>query len=440
MQVSIEQTGPLERKMKIEVPEDDIHSEVQNRLKSLSRTTRLDGFRPGKVPLKVLEKRYGPQVRQEVVGEVVRKTFIETIQSEELRPAGEPVIEPVTTEQGQGMTFHATFEVYPEILLADVSTLKLERPVCEITEQDIDKMVENLRKQQQTWKAVDRAAQQGDQLTVDFTGTIDGEVFEGGEATDFQIELGSSRFIEGFEAGLEGAEPGSERELELKFPEDYQNASLAGKPVKFVVRIKTVEEAELPELTDEVLAGFGIEEGGVEAFRKEIRENMEREQAQASKNRFKEHVMDALVEANTLDIPKALLASEAQRLASDMRQNLMMRGASEEQTHAIRPDMFQEQARRRVTLGLLMSDIIKRQGFKAEPSRVRETIEAMAESYDDPEAVVKWYYEDQQRLGDIEAAVMEEQVVEWVATQAQVNEVPVGFDDLMKPRTNTESA
>lgn len=440
MQVSIEQTGPLERKMKIEVPEDDIHSEVQNRLKSLSRTTRLDGFRPGKVPLKVLEKRYGSQVRQEVVGEVVRKTFIDTIQSEELRPAGEPVIEPASADLGEGMSFHATFEVYPEISLSDTSALQLERPVCKITEQDIDKMVETLRKQQQTWKEVERAAQPGDQLTIDFTGTIDGEVFEGGEAVDFQIELGSSRFIEGFEQGLEGAAPGAELELDLTFPEDYHASQLAGKPVKFAVRVKSVEEAELPELTDEVLARFGIEEGGVEAFRKEIRDNMEREQAQASKNRFKENVMDALVEANTLDIPKALLAGEAQRLAMEMRQNLVTRGASGDQTQGIQPAMFEEQARRRVTLGLLMSDIIKQQGIEAEPSRVREAIEAMAESYDDPDAVVKWYYEDQERLGDIKAAVMEDQVVDWVASQGKVSETPVAFDDLMKPRANAESA
>jgi len=439
MQVSIEHTGPLERKMKIDVPEDRIASEVQNRLKSMSRTTRMDGFRPGKVPLKVLEKRYGLQLRQEVVGEVVRSTFIETIQSEELRPAGEPVIEPITQEQAEGMSFHATFEVYPEVSLSDPSALQLERPVCMISEQDIDKMVETLRKQQQTWKQVERAAQQGDQLTLDFIGSIDGEVFDGGEANDFQIELGSSRFIEGFEEGLVGAMPGAELELDLKFPEDYHASHLAGKPVHFAVKVKTVEEAELPELTDEVLQRFGIEEGGVEAFRKEIRDNMEREQAHASRNRFKENVMDALVKANALDVPKALLANEAYRLAADMRQNLMTRGASAEQSRAIQPSLFKDQARRRVTLGLLMADIIKQQGIKAEPARVRETIEGMAASYDDPDAVVKWYYDDQERLGDIEAAVMEDLVVDWLASQAQVSESTMAFDELMKPRAEAET-
>lgn len=431
MQVSVEATGKLGRQLKVEVPEERIASEVETRLKKLSRTTRIKGFRPGKAPFKVIRQRYGSQVRQEVVGEVVQSTFFEAIQQENLKPAGTPRIDPLDDEQGKGLSYTASFEVMPELALKPVEQLEVEKTVCEVNDEDVDTMIEVLRKQRKELKETDRAAEDGDTVEIDFQGTIDGEPFEGGSGEDSRLELGSGRFIDGFEEGLQGQTPGSEVTLDLVFPGDYPNEQLAGKPVRFKVTVKKVYEPRLPELNDEFFAQFGVEEGGEEAFRKEIRAHMEREAATAMRNRQRDAVVDALYKANEIDIPHTLIHEEAHRLQQQFEQQLKAYGIADEAQIPNDLSMFEEQARKRVATQLILMDIIRDQGFKADSDKVRAKVEANAENYEDPSAVINWYYGDKQRLAEVEAAVLEDQVIDWVNENAGVKEVNVTFDELM---------
>ncbi|HKK15339.1 MAG TPA: trigger factor [Gammaproteobacteria bacterium] len=440
MQVSVENTGPLERKVRVEVPEEKIASEVKNRLQSLSRTTRIQGFRPGKAPLKVVEKRYGDKVRQEVVGEVVQSSFYEALSKEKLRPASRPEIDPLDDNRGKGVVYTATFEVYPEFTPAPVAELEIEKPVCAVTDTDVDNMIEVIRKQQSTLKAVDRPAKMGDVLKIDFQGTIDGEAFEGGEARDFRIELGTGRFIAGFEEGLVGTKTGQDLALELKFPEDYHHENLAGKPVKFDVTVKEINEPVLPELDDALFASMGVKEGGLDAFRAEVRRNMEREAEQAVLDRSKNNVLDALNAANTIELPQALVRNEAENLRNQLRNNLQMQGIDADQymPNDEQDATLQKRAERKVTLQLVISDLVKNEGIKAEPARVRQMIEKVAEGYEDPNEVINWYYSDRNRLAEVEALALEDEVVQWIMSKAKVTDTKIPFDDLMnKGQTET---
>ncbi len=434
MQVSVENTGSLERRMTVEVPEERISTEVSNRLKSISRTTKVDGFRPGKVPMKLVEKRFGERVRQEVLGEVIRTSFYEAVTGEKLRPAGDPHIEPIEKEEGEGFAYNATFEVYPEVTPAPVDQLTIEKPVCEIVDEDVDKMIENLRTQRRSWSEVERAAQMGDQVTLDFAGKIDDEIFEGGEAKNYPVELGKSTLIEGFEDGLIGATAGSELILDLEFPEQYHSEELAAKPVKFEIKVQKVEEPVLPELDEAFFKEFGVEDAGLEAFRAEVLKNMTRERDNALKNAEKQSVMDALFAANEIEIPRALIAGESARMLEEMKQNMSMQGVDTSQFNDIDPSMFASQATRRVSLGLIIGEIIMKNGIKVEQDKVRAAIQTVAETYDNPESVVKWYYEDRQRLQNVESSILEEEVVSWVMQQASVVDVNRKFDELMNPR------
>ncbi len=433
MQVTVENLGALERRMRIEVPEEEIAGEVQNRLRSLSRSTRIDGFRPGKVPMSLIERRFGRQVRQEVVGEVMRNTFIEAVSEKNLRPAGVPQLEPVESEPGKGMVYDATFEVYPEIELADLEGLELRRPVCDVDDEAVDRMIENLRKQSATWEVVERPAQQGDQVTIDFRGTIDGEPFQGGEAEGLELELGSGTLIEGFEAGLEGASAGDEVSLDLRFPDDYPREELAGKPVQFKVTVKQVAEPRLPDLDEEFFARYDVKEGGLEAFREEVRANMLRESEQSLRAHLKQRVMDALLAANTFDIPRALIEQEANRLLQETRQNLVARGLPEEATEGLQAEMFEGRARRRVAMGLLVAEIIRREKLRAQPDEVRKMLEKLASAYDQPEQVIAWYQQDPQRLAEIENMILEDKAIDLVVEKAQVTDEPMSFEEALKP-------
>jgi len=430
MQVSVEATGKLERQLKVEVPEERISGEVENRLEKLSRTTRIKGFRPGKAPFKVIRQRYGRQVRQEVIGEVVQSTFYEAIQKENLKPAGTPRIDPLDDEQGKGLSYTASFEVMPELELKPVEQLEVEKTVCEVRDEDVDTMIEVLRKQRKELKETDRAADEGDTVEIDFQGTIDDEPFEGGSGENYRLELGSGRFIEGFEEGLKGQEEGSEVTLDLVFPADHNDEQLAGKPVRFNVTVKKVYEPELPALNEEFFAQFGVDEGGEETFRKEIRAHMEREAATATRNRQRDTVMEALFRANEIDIPQALVHEEAHRMQQQFEQQMKAYGIADEQSPKD-TSLFEEQARKRVATQLIVMEVIRNQGFKADSDRVRARIETAAENYEDPSAVVNWYYGDKQRLAEMEAAVLEDQVIEWVYENADVTEVKVAFDELM---------
>lgn len=420
--------------MTVALAADQVESKVRERLQQIARTARIDGFRPGKAPAKVIERQFGPRVRNEVLGDLLRSSFSDALQSNQLRPVADPVFDPVSADPGTGLSYTATFEVYPEITLVPVEQLSIKRPVCTIEAADVDRMLEVLRGQHATWTPVDRTATDGDQLTLDFKGRLDGADFERGSATDFELVLGAGRMIEGFEAGLQGSKAGETRTLSLKFPDDYGAADLAGKPVEFDVTVKQVAEKTLPALDDALFAKFGINEGGLDAFRKEVEDNMRRERDRALQRRYTAQVLEQLKLANEVELPKALVQNEAQRMAAEGRRNLMMRGIDADKMPLPGPEVFEPQAQERVKLGLLMAEIIKTAGVVAQPSKVRAAIEGMAAGYEQPEELVKWYYADPRRLQEIEATVLEEEAVGWIAARANVSEEAISFDDLMNPR------
>ncbi len=428
MQVSVESTGPLERRMKVAVPEERIASEVQERLKALRKRARIDGFRPGKAPLPVIRLRYGKQVREEVIGEVVQSSLYEALAQENLNPAGTPVIDPETVEQEEGLRYTAVFEVYPDIELAPCSELEIEKPVTEITEQDVDDTIESIRKQRIRWEEKDGAAEDGDQVVIDFEGSVDGEPFEGGKAENFQVILGAGRMIKGFEEGLQGVKAGEKRTIEVTFPDDYHAEALAGKEATFSVEVKRVDAPVLPELNDEFAQHLGVA-GGVDALRQEVKANMQRELDQTLRSRIKQRVMDKLLEANTFELPKSLVEQEARGLAAQMQRQMAREGLG--QGDKPDPSLFTKQAERRVALGLIVAQIIKSNELKAGEEEIRSTIEEMAEPYENPKEVVDWYYADKRRLGDVEALVLENKVVDWVLSQAKVTEKSVPFAELM---------
>ena len=433
MHVSVEATGPLERKIRVEIPEEKIAAEIQSRLQSLSRTSKIQGFRPGKAPLKVVQQHYGSRVRQEIIGEVMQSSFYEALAQEKLRPASRPSIDPMDAGEGMGLVYTATFEIYPDVTLAQIEDMMIEKPVCSITNEEIEKMFGVIRKQHRQLQSVDREAREGDVLEVDFKGLIDGQGFEGGEASDFKLELGSKHFIAGFEEGLTGASAGEERILKLTFPETYYKRELAGKPVTFAVNIKAVHEQVLPELDDKLFANMGVMDGGLEAFRAEVRRNMEREVEQALLNRSKNNVLEALYSANRLELPKSLISNEAARLSEQFHTGLKRRGADVHHHHdeAAEAATFHAQAEKKVTLQLIIADIVKRQNIRVEPAKVRKMIEIVAQSYEHPQEVVNWYYSNKDHLAEVEMLALEDEVVNWVLSRAKVTEKQFAFDDLM---------
>ncbi len=439
MQVSVESTGPLEKRLKVEVPEEKIATEVQKRLQSMTKTTRIKGFRQGKVPLKIVQKQYGAKVRQEVIGEVMQNSLYEAITQEKLQPATRPELEDFDTEQTEGLVFTAKIEVLPEITISPIEELKIDKPVCNVANDDIDKMIEIVRKQHRKLEAVERDAAKNDSVLIDFIGRIDGEEFEGGTAKDFNLELGANRFIEGFEDGLIGAKAGDKRVLKLKFPEEYANQTLAGKETEFEVDVKAVNELVLPELDSELFATLGVSEGGLEAFRAEVRRNMERESEQATLTKVKESVMETLYQANKIDLPATLVANEVTKLQTQYKSTLQQQGLSEKDIPMGDASMFKEQAEKRVTLQLLVADIIKTNGIKVDPAKVRAKIESAAVGYEDTSEVINWYYSDKNRLAEVEALALEEEVINWIMEKAQVNETELAFDALIN-KGQTEAA
>lgn len=424
MQVSVEAGEGLERRMRVDLPFDEVGAEVEKRLQQLARRAKLPGFRPGKVPMKVLRQRYNMELHQEVFGDMVQKTLYKAFEQESLTPAGMPHIEPDLDIDAGRMAYTAVFEVMPEITLTSVSDRVVKRPVSELTDTDLDDMIQRLREQRKTWAAVERPAQAGDQLSIGFVGTIEGEAFEGGTTTGFKLELGSGRLIPGFEDGLIGAAVGETRTLDLTFPEGYQAEHLAGKPVRFEVTVESIAEPRLPEVDAEFVKNFGVEDGDVERFKADVRRNMERELKERLTARTKERVMDMLYEANPVDLPKALIQSEMRTMADQMRQAL---GGGQMQ---LPPEMFESGAKRRVALGLILGQIIRDNEIKADPERVRETVERMAASYEQPQEVLDYYYGDEERLSSVRALVMEEQVVDLMLEQVQVEDEPLTFAQL----------
>lgn len=432
MQVSVTATEGLERRMTVELPGDGVEREVEQRLKSMAGRVRLDGFRPGKVPFKVVEKRYGAQVRQEVQADMVQNSFYEAVQKEKLRPAGAPRIE-LSAAGADKLAFTATFEVYPEVKVTLPADMAVQKPVVEITGQDVDNMIEKLRKQRAGWEEVGRAASEGDQVVIDFVGKLNGEPFSGGDAKGYPLVLGSKRFIPGFEEQLIGAKAGDSREISVTFPEQYQNEELAGKPVTFEVAVQKVNGPKLPDLNDaEFLKTLGVQEGGVDALRKDVRDSMGRELEMKITAKVKDQVLDKLAAANPVELPTALIESEIQQMANQARQSMGMPG--EQAVTAEVRAALQDQARRRVALGLLIGELIREKAFRADADKIRARIEALAASYEDPAAVVAWYYEDRSRLAGVEALVLEDQVVDWVISGSKVEEQKTSFDEVMQGR------
>jgi len=430
MQVSVETTTGLERRMTVAIPREKINHEIQSRLKSLAGTAKMPGFRPGKVPFNVIQKRYGGQVHKEVLGEMVQNSFYEAVSQEKLHLAGMPHIETSegVEDESKDLAFTATFEVYPEIELGSMDQVKIEKPVVEITDADIDKMVDTIRKQRMAWQAVERPSQSGDRVTIDFEGKIEGEIFEGGSGKAMPVELGAGRMIAGFEEQLEGVSLNDEKTLSLEFPVEYHNKEVAGKPVTFDVKVTAVEEPVLPALDEEFIKSMGVSDGSLETFRNQVKANMLREAEQNVSSKVKQQVMDQLLVTTPFDVPKVLVDSEIHSLMQQQQKQLGEQAAQE-----LNPSIFEEQARRRVALGLILTEIVKQNEIKVAPAKVRNIVEGIAAGYEHPEEVVKYYFGDKQRLAEIENYALEGEVVEWVISKASETEIPTSFDELVQP-------
>jgi trigger factor len=412
----------LERRMTVGLAQEAIDSEVEKRLRDFARSARLPGFRPGKVPVKVLRQRYGQRLRQEVVGEMVQSSFSQAVAQENLRPAGAPHIEPEIDETGGRYGYTATFEVLPSFELGSLEGKVIKQPVAEVTDADLDALIGRLREQRKTWSPVERAAQSGDKVTISYEGSVDGESFPGGSGKDVEIELGTGRMIPGFESGLVGAAAGEERTLELMFPGDYRAEQLAGKAATFAVTVHEVAEPVLPELDAEFAKSFGVEDGDLERFRNDVRTNMERELKQRIEGRMKQQTMDLLLQANPIELPQVLVTQEIGALREQTSQGI--KGSSSFQL----PDsLFEEQARRRVALGLIIAEVVKANGIQVDPKRVREAVEDMASTYEDPQEVIDFYYKNKQHLASFESLALEGQVVDWVRERVTVEDEPTSF-------------
>ncbi len=432
MQVSVESPSAIERRVTVSVEENQIDEAVQSKLQNLTKTVKLKGFRAGKVPLQVVKQRYGGQVRIEVLQDVIQSTFYEAIQKEKLTPAGNPNFDPKPSNPGDGLEYTATFEIYPEVAISDITSLEIEKPVAAIEDADMEKMIETIQKQNISWEEADRAAQLEDKATVDFVGTIDGVAFEGGTGDDMSIELGKGQLIPGFEDGIVGMSTGDEKTLDLSFPDNYQKEDLAGKAVQFAVTLKKIEQPVLPEVNEELFKKMGLEGGNMEEFREEIRANMQRELDNSLGTKAKEAVMDKLLEAHELDVPKTLIDSESQALVQQMMGNMQQQGMDPKEMK-LAPEMFEAEAKRRVSLGLIMAEIVKQEGLTADEALVKQKVDSIAEPYEHSEQVVQYYYGDKRRLAEIESLVIEEQIVDWVLSKAKVKDKSMTFNEIMYP-------
>jgi trigger factor len=430
MQVTVETTQGLERKISVQVPAEKYNEAFDARIAQIARTAKISGFRPGKVPLKVVKQQYGGQATQETLSDLIQSTLGQAISQEKLNPAGYPQIDSTDLNDSGELSYTALFEVYPEIALADTSTLKVERVSSEVADSDIDTMLETLRKQRAQWNNVERAAADGDQVTVDFVGTIDGEEFDGGKGEGVALTLGSGQMIPGFEDQVVGMKAGEEKAIDVTFPADYNKEDLQNKAAQFAITAHKVAEQTLPEVDTDFVKAFGVEDGDVAKLRENLAQHMQRELEQKVKAKSKTVVMDGLIEQNPIEVPGSLVKQEIQRLKEQAFQQFG--GNAPIKLEDFPDEPFEEDAARRVKLGLLLGEIIKQQELKADADKVKAMIEQMASSYEQPEQVVNYYYENPQMLQSIESVVVEDQAVEWVLGQAKVTESKVSFDELMK--------
>ncbi len=430
MQVSIETLEGLQRKMTVQVPAENINSAIEQKLKQISKTAKVDGFRPGKVPVSIVKKMYGAQVRQEVTGDAIESSYHEALVQEKVRPAGMPQIEPVTEDQSDSMTYHATFEVYPEVDSVELTAIEIEKPVAEIADTDIENMISKLREQRKEWNEVDRAAAEGDQVVVDFEGKIDGETFAGGAGKDMEVEIGAGRMLKEFEEGLSGMSKGEEKTVDVNFPEDYQGKEVAGKTAQFTLKASKVSEPVLPELDEEMIKSFGVKDGSMEGFNKDVKENMEKELSQKIKTQLKNNVMAGLLDKNDVLAPQALINDEIQNLKAQMAQN-MGQDPEKMDTSSFPDDLFTEEGTKRVKLGLLVGGLIKLEDIKLDQNRFDTTLEEMASSYEQPQQVIEYYTKNQDARSSLEGMTLEDQVVDFILEKAKVTEKSVTFEEMM---------
>ncbi len=428
MMVSVEATGNLERRMRVEVPAERIEKEIDNRLRRVGRTAKIKGFRPGKVPEKVIRQRYGGQVRQEVISEMMQTSYSEALQREQLVPAGGPRIQPEKVGDEDGLVYTATFEVYPEIELKDLDKISVSRPVVEVTEADVDDMLENLRRQKAEWETVERAATEGDKVIVDFEGFIKGEPIENGKGEKIPVVLGEGRMIEDFEKALTGVSAGDEKTFKVKYPKDYPAEELAGKKAEFKAVVHEVQAEKLPALDEELAKAYGVEEGGVEQLRKDVEDNMRQELQGRIKADLKEQVMEGLLSHNPLEVPEALVQQECQSLQRDA----MQRMGIEDPEQAPALENFRQMAERRVRLGLLMQELIGEKNIALDQDRLRARVEEMFADYDQSEQLVSAYLGNQDFLSRLGPVVLEEQAVDWLIDNSRVEEKQVPFADYMQ--------
>ncbi|ENY71726.1 trigger factor [Aeromonas diversa] len=429
MQVSVETTQGLERRLTITVPAAAVDAAVKKELNGLAKSRRIDGFRPGKAPVSIIKKMFGALAHARVADEMMQTNFIKAIIDNKLSPAGAPTMDPQEIKEGQDFVFSATFEVYPEFEVAGLDAIKVEKPVAAVTDADLDKMIDTLRKQHATWSEADAAAADGMRVTMDFVGSIDGEEFDGGKAEGFNLVLGAGRMIPGFEDAIMGKKAGDEFTIEVTFPADYHAENLKGKAAKFASKLNKVEEQILPELTEEFVKRFGIESGAVEELKAEVRKNMERELSQALKNAVKEQVLNGLVETNAIDLPKAAVEQEIDA----MRKQALQRfgGFQGGNVPELPAELFKDQAERRVRIGLLLGEVIRTNEIKADDARVESIIESMATAYEDPKEVVEYYKQNEQALNGVRNLAIEDQAIDLILSKAQVTEKAVSFDEVI---------
>ena len=431
MAATMEQTSQLERRLDISLAPAEIDGEVQNRLKQLARNVKMHGFRPGKVPLKVVAQQYGEQVRREVMGDALQKNFGDALREKNLRIAGYPRFEPKAGgEAAAAVEFSATFEIYPDVVVGDVSKTTIERPLVEASEAEVDKTIEIMRKQRATYENVSRTAALADRVTIDFEGKIGGTVFEGGVGADVVVVLGEGRLLKDFESQVVGMLTGAAKSFELRFPDDYHGKEVAGKTATFEVKLKQVGEPKLPPVDADFAKLLGVADGNVETMRKEVRENLEREVKRRVNAKVKDQIMQALLDSTQIDSPKSLVEMEVERMQASMRQELESRGVKSEGM-PMDASIFEAAAQRRVKLGLILSEVVRINGLQAKPEQVRAMVDEQAQTYEAPEQVVKWYYQSPERLQEIESMAVEDNVVAWALATAKVEDKKTDFDELM---------
>jgi trigger factor len=438
MQVSIESSKGLQRQVKVSVPAEKVDSEVLQRLQKATKTVNIKGFRKGKVPLKVVQQQYGKAVRQEVLGEVINSSFYEAIKQEDLKPVGQPKIEEVDDKAGQDLEYKATFEVYPEVKLADLAKVSIARPVADINSEDLEKMIEVLRNQQASFDSTENPAADGDKVNIDFVGTLRGKKeFPGGSAKGHELVLGSNSMIPGFEEGLVGVSAGDETLLKLKFPKDYHAEELKGKTVSFAVTVNAVEAKTLPALDDDFFAMYGVEAGGEEKFREDVEANMQRELNNAIRTKVKNRIMDQLYKLNKVEVPEALVANEIIQLKKQMIQQFG--GGQDFDLNMLPDDMFKDKAKRRASLGVIVSEVVNVESLSPDEDQVRARIDEIASTYEQPSEVVDYYYSKPELLSSVEAVVLEDQVTELVLSKAKVKEEKLTYEDAVKPDPEAEA-